>query len=98
MLAQVRKVFQEETQEKEKRRKAAQKRRRHVVAKKMKQAITTLNLQEDEGSRETFASDTNEALEALDDVAEEGDPRPEPSALGIEDTPVVYSATDLEVF
>lgn len=74
-----------------------------MVAKKMKQAINTLNLQEhDDVSRETFASDTNEALESLEVVAEEEgqqeqEPEPEP-AMGTEDTPVVYNAADLEVF
>ena len=67
----------------------------------MKQAINTLNLQEhDDVSRETFASDTNEALESLEVVAEEEgqqEPEPEP-AMGTEDTPVVYNAADLEVF
>lgn len=54
----------------------------------MKQALNTLNLQEhDDISRETFASDTNEALESLEEAAQ-----------GTEDTPVVYSSSDLEVF
>uniref|UniRef100_A0AAZ3PF53 Phosphorylated adapter RNA export protein n=1 Tax=Oncorhynchus tshawytscha TaxID=74940 RepID=A0AAZ3PF53_ONCTS len=94
-------IFYDETQKEYKGKKSAQKRRRHVVAKKMKQAINTLNLQEhDDVSRETFASDTNEALESLEVVAEEEgqqEPEPEP-AMGTEDTPVVYNAADLEVF
>ena len=62
----------------------------------MKQAINTLNMQDhDDVSRETFASDTNEALESLEEVAEEDQPEP---AQGTEETPVVYSSTDLEVF
>lgn len=61
----------------------------------MKQAIGTLNLQEDDDvSRETFASDTNDALELLEDGGEE---QPEP-ALGTEEAPVVYNSNDLEVF
>ncbi|KAE8281599.1 Phosphorylated adapter RNA export protein RNA U small nuclear RNA export adapter protein [Larimichthys crocea] len=92
--AQVRKIFLEEHQKEYKSKKAAQKRRRHMVAKKMKQAIGTLNLQEhDDGSRETFASDTNEALESLEE--EEGQVE---AAVGIEETAVVYNSTDLEVF
>ncbi|KAM3859257.1 phosphorylated adapter RNA export protein [Diretmus argenteus] len=95
--AQVRQIFYDETQKDQKSKKAAQKRRRYVVARKIKQAIDTLNLQEhDDVSRETFASDTNEALESLEDVAEEEE-RVE-AAVGTEDTPVVYTSTDLEVF
>ncbi|XP_053200123.1 phosphorylated adapter RNA export protein [Scomber japonicus] len=94
--AQIREIFFDETQKECKNKKAAQKRRRHVVAKKMKQAIGTLNLQEhDDVSRETFASDTNEALESLEEAAEEGQ---EESAVGIEETAVVYNSADLEVF
>lgn len=97
--AQVKQIFLEETQNDSKSKKAAQKRRRHVVAKKMKQAIGTLNLQEhDDVSRETFASDTNEALESLEEAAEEEDEGREEAAVGIEETAVVYNAADLEVF
>ncbi|CAJ1055622.1 phosphorylated adapter RNA export protein [Xyrichtys novacula] len=100
--AQIRKVFFDEQQKECKSKKAAQKRRRHVVAKKMKQAISTLNLQEhDDVSRETFASDTNEALESLEEAAEdeeEEEEAQEEAAVGIEETAVVYSAADLEVF
>lgn len=61
----------------------------------MKQALNTLDLQEhDDVSRETFASDTNEALESLEEVPED---IVEP-AVGIEETPVVYNSNDLEVF
>lgn len=96
----LKKIFLEENQRDVKSKKAAQKRRRHVVAKKMKQAIGTLNLQEhDDVSRETFASDTNEALEALEEgPEEEEEDAPEPCAVGTEETPVVYSSVDLEVF
>ncbi|XP_032363592.1 phosphorylated adapter RNA export protein [Etheostoma spectabile] len=99
--AQVRKIFFEEQQKDFKTKKAAQKRRRHAVAKKMKQAIGTLDLQEhDDVSRETFASDTNEALESLEEPAEEEEEEEgqEEPAVGIEETPVVYNSADLEVF
>ncbi|KAL6117089.1 phax [Pungitius sinensis] len=92
--SQVRKVFSEEHEKECKSKKAAQKRRRHMVAKKMKQAIGTLNLQEhDDVSRETFASDTNEALESLEEEEEAE------AAVGTEETAaVVYNSGDLEVF
>ncbi|XP_020785138.1 phosphorylated adapter RNA export protein [Boleophthalmus pectinirostris] len=106
--SQLKKIFLEENRQEVRSKKAAQKRRRHLVAKKMKQAIGTLNLQEhDDVSRETFASDTNEALEALEEGPEEeegedGEEReaetPEPKPAGTEENPVVYSAADLEVF
>ncbi|XP_068573247.1 phosphorylated adapter RNA export protein [Cebidichthys violaceus] len=100
--SQVRKIFSEEHQKECKSKKAAQKRRRHMVAKKMKQAIGTLNLQEhDDVSRETFASDTNEALESLEDAAEdeEEEEGQEEAAVGTEETAaVVYNSADLEVF
>lgn len=96
--AQVKKIFHEEQQQECKSKRAAQKRRRHLLAKKMKQAIGTLDLKEhDDVSRETFASDTNEALESLEEAAEEGEAQQE-AALGIEETPVVYNSADLEVF
>lgn len=85
-------IFYEENQKEYNSKKAAKKRRKQIVAKKMKQVISTLNLQEhDDMSRETFASDTEEALGSL----EEG---PSESALGTEDNPVVYNTNDLEVF
>lgn len=97
--AQIRQIFLEEHQKECKSKKAAQKRRRHVVAKKMKQAIGTLNLQEhDDVSRETFASDTNEALESLEEAAEEEEEGQGEAAVGIEETAVVYNSADLEVF
>lgn len=97
--AQIRQIFFEEQQKECKSKKAAQKRRRHVLAKKMKQAIGTLNLQEhDDVSRETFASDTNEALESLEEAAEEEEEAQEETAVGIEETAVVYNSADLEVF
>ncbi|XP_030006410.1 phosphorylated adapter RNA export protein [Sphaeramia orbicularis] len=97
--SQIKQIFLDETQRDNKSKKAAQKRRRHVLAKKMKQAIGTLNLQEhDDVSRETFASDTNEALESLEEAAEEEEEAPVETAVGTEETPVVYNSTDLEVF
>nr|XP_057922152.1 phosphorylated adapter RNA export protein [Doryrhamphus excisus] len=98
--AQIREIFFEESQKEQKSKKSAQKRRRHLVAKKMKQAIGMLDLQEhDDVSRETFASDTNEALEALEEAAKEEDEEiQEDEAVGGEETPVVYNSVDLEVF
>lgn len=101
--SQIKKIFLEEQQKECKSKKAAQKRRRHMLAKKMKQAIGTLNLQEhDDVSRETFASDTNEALESLEEAAEEEEEEEEEgqveAAVGIEETAVVYNSADLEVF
>ncbi|CAM4730940.1 unnamed protein product [Leuciscus chuanchicus] len=85
---QVKEIFYEENQKEYNGKKAAKKRRKQIVAKKMKQAINTLNLQEDDDvSRETFASDTEEALGSLEEPA-----------LGTEDGPVVYNTNDLEVF
>ncbi|CAL8324286.1 unnamed protein product [Lota lota] len=100
--AQLRQVFLDENTEHRKSKKAAQKRRRHLVAKKMKQALNTLHLQEDQESRETFASDTHDALASLgegpDEEGEEPEEEPEEVAVGTEDTPVVYNSADLEVF
>lgn len=99
--AQVRKIFLDEQHKEHKNKKAAQKRKRHLLAKKMKEAIGTLNLQEhDDVSRETFASDTNDALESLEEAAEEeeDDDGQGESVGGIEETAVVYNTTDLEVF
>ncbi|XP_029351253.1 phosphorylated adapter RNA export protein [Echeneis naucrates] len=97
--AQIREIFFEEHQKEYKCKKAAQKRRRHMVAKKMKQAIGTLNLQEhDDVSRETFASDTNEALESLEEAAGEEEEAQEETAVGTEETAVVYNSADLEIF
>lgn len=97
--AQVKKIFLDEQQQECKSKRAAQKRRRHLLAKKMKQAIGTLDLKEhDDVSRETFASDTNEALESLEEAAAEEEEAQQEAALGIEETPVVYNSADLEVF
>ncbi|XP_068163242.1 phosphorylated adapter RNA export protein [Antennarius striatus] len=93
--AQVRKIFLEEQQKDCKSKKAAQKRKRHLLAKNMKQAIDTLNLQEhDDVSRETFASDTNEALESLEEAVE-GE---QEAGGGTDEAAVVYNCADLEVF
>lgn len=100
--AQVRKIFLDEQQKEYKNKKAAQKRKRHLLAKKMKEAIGTLNLQEhDDVSRETFASDTNDALESLEEAAEEEEEEDDGQGVsvgGTEETAVVYNTTDLEVF
>lgn len=98
--AQVRKIFLDEHQKEYKNKKAAQKRKRHLLAKKMKEAIGTLNLQEhDDVSRETFASDTNDALESLEEAAEEEEDDGQGESVGgVEETAVVYNTTDLEVF
>ncbi|CAL8386650.1 unnamed protein product [Boreogadus saida] len=102
--AQLRQVFLEENADLRRSKKAAQKRRRHLVAKKMKNALNTLHLQEDQESRETFASDTHDALASLGEEPEEEEPEeeeeeePEVVAVGTEETPVVYNPADLEVF
>ncbi|XP_074138064.1 phosphorylated adapter RNA export protein isoform X1 [Sminthopsis crassicaudata] len=68
---QIKEIFFVENQKEYENKKAAKKRRIQVLGKKMKQAIKGLNLQEyDDASRETFASDTNEALASLDDSQE----------------------------
>ncbi|XP_033019985.1 phosphorylated adapter RNA export protein [Lacerta agilis] len=68
---QIKEIFYVENQKEYENKKAAKKRRIQVLGKKMKKAIKGLNLQEyDDASRETFASDTNEALASLDDLPE----------------------------
>ncbi|MBN3310722.1 PHAX protein, partial [Amia calva] len=92
---QIKEIFYNENQKEYASKKAAKKRRRHIVGKKMKQAIKTMNLQEhDDASRETFASDTNEALASLDD-SHEGHAE---QALDSEDAVVIYNSNDLEIF
>lgn len=61
----------------------------------MKKAIKGLNLQEyDDASRETFASDTNEALASLDDLQDgHHETKMEP-----EDIIEIDNAHDLEIF
>uniref|UniRef100_A0A8C1VH31 Phosphorylated adapter RNA export protein n=1 Tax=Cyprinus carpio TaxID=7962 RepID=A0A8C1VH31_CYPCA len=97
---QVKEIFHEENQKEYNNKRAAKKRRKRIVSKKMKQAINTLNLEEDDDvSRETFASDTEEALGSLEEAPPESAPEgPPEAALGTEDNPVVYNSTDLEVF
>uniref|UniRef100_T1DM11 Phosphorylated adapter RNA export protein n=1 Tax=Crotalus horridus TaxID=35024 RepID=T1DM11_CROHD len=68
---QIKEIFYIENQKEYENKCAAKKRRFQVLGKKMKQAIKGLNLHEyDDASRETFASDTNEALASLDDLQE----------------------------
>lgn len=89
---QVKEIFYVENQKECESKKAAKKRRRHIVGKKMKEAIKGLNFQEhDDTSRETFASDTNEALASLDD--ENTDMKAE-----TEDAIEVDNSHDLETF
>lgn len=88
----IQEIFYEENQKEYSNKKSAKKRRKKIVAKKMKQAISTLNLQEhDDESRETFASDTEEALVSLEET-------PSESLLETDDNPVIYNSNDLEVF
>ncbi|XP_053329819.1 phosphorylated adapter RNA export protein [Spea bombifrons] len=89
---QVKEIFCEENQKESEVKKAAKKRRRHVIAKKMKEAIKGLNFQEhDDASRETFASDTNEALASLDDEHAE-------MKADTEDAIEIDNTHDLETF
>ncbi|XP_063820306.1 phosphorylated adapter RNA export protein [Pseudophryne corroboree] len=89
---QVKEIFFMENQKEYESKKAAKKRRLHIVGKKMKQAIKGLNFQEhDDTSRETFASDTNEALASLDDENAE-------IKADIEDAFEIDHSNDLETF
>ncbi|NXX40168.1 PHAX protein, partial [Tricholaema leucomelas] len=92
---QIKEIFYLENQKEYENKKAAKKRRTQVLGKKMKKAIKGLNLQEyDDASRETFASDTNEALASLDDLQEgQHEAKMEP-----EDSIEVDNAHDLEIF
>ncbi|XP_027724995.1 phosphorylated adapter RNA export protein [Vombatus ursinus] len=93
--AQIKEIFYIENQKEYENKKAAKKRRIQVLGKKMKQAIKGLNLQEyDDASRETFASDTNEALASLDDSQEGNGER----KLDAEETFEIDHSLDLEVF
>ncbi|XP_056393294.1 phosphorylated adapter RNA export protein [Hyla sarda] len=90
--AQVKEIFYMENQKEYESKKAAKKRRRHIVGKKMKEAIKGLNFQEhDDTSRETFASDTNEALASLDDENNE-------MKAETEDAIEIDNSHDLETF
>ncbi|XP_051850607.1 phosphorylated adapter RNA export protein isoform X2 [Antechinus flavipes] len=92
---QIKEIFFVENQKEYENKKAAKKRRIQVLGKKMKQAIKGLNLQEyDDASRETFASDTNEALASLDDSQEGQGER----KLDSEETFEIDHSLDLEIF
>nr|XP_038026949.1 phosphorylated adapter RNA export protein-like [Anas platyrhynchos] len=92
---QIKEIFYLENQKEYENKKAAKKRRIQVLGKKMKKAIKGLNLQEyDDASRETFASDTNEALASLDDLQDgHHEAKMEP-----EDIIEIDNAHDLEIF
>lgn len=94
-LLSFKEIFYLENQKEYENKKAAKKRRIQVLGKKMKKAIKGLNLQEyDDASRETFASDTNEALASLDDLQEgHNEAKMEP-----EDIIEIDNAHDLETF
>ncbi|XP_043916718.1 phosphorylated adapter RNA export protein [Protopterus annectens] len=88
-------IFFYEIQKESEAKKAAKKRRRFVLAKKMKKVIKSLNLQEhDDASRETFASDTNEALASLEDSHED----PVEMKADPEDAIEIDHGHDLEMF
>ncbi|OBS66690.1 hypothetical protein A6R68_04773 [Neotoma lepida] len=88
-------IFYIENQKEYENKKAARKRRTQLLGKKMKQAIKSLNFQEDDDtSRETFASDTNEALASLDE-AQEG---PGETKLDAEEAIEVDHPQDLDIF
>uniref|UniRef100_A0A8D0L998 Phosphorylated adapter RNA export protein n=1 Tax=Sphenodon punctatus TaxID=8508 RepID=A0A8D0L998_SPHPU len=92
---QIKEIFFVENQKEYENKKAAKKRRNQVLGKKIKQAIKGLNLQEyDDASRETFASDTNEALASLDDL-QEGHAE---TKLDPEDAIEIDNTHDLEIF
>ncbi|KAK7831321.1 hypothetical protein U0070_024609 [Myodes glareolus] len=92
---QIKDIFYIENQKEYENKKAARKRRTQLLGKKMKQAIKSLNFQEDDDtSRETFASDTNEALASLDE-AQEG---PGETKLDAEEAIEVDHPQDLDIF
>ncbi|XP_007897546.1 phosphorylated adapter RNA export protein [Callorhinchus milii] len=92
---QIKEIFYDENQ-KYNNRKAAKKRRRHLVGKKVKQAIKDLNLQvDDDTSRETFASDTNDALASVEDTEEHHTEKPVEDP---EDAIELDNSNDLEIF
>ncbi|XP_033886833.3 phosphorylated adapter RNA export protein-like [Acipenser ruthenus] len=92
---QKREIFLDENRKDYTSKKAAQKRRRQLVGKEMKKVIKTLNLQEhDDASRETFASDTHEALASL----EESHEGPTETALDMEEAAVIYNSNEVETF
>ncbi|XP_059102318.1 phosphorylated adapter RNA export protein [Peromyscus eremicus] len=92
---QIKDIFYIENQKEYENKKAARKRRTQLLGKKMKQAIKSLNFQEDDDtSRETFASDTNEALASLDE-AQEGAGE---TKLDAEEAIEVDHTQDLDIF
>uniref|UniRef100_A0A2K5IH61 Phosphorylated adapter RNA export protein n=1 Tax=Colobus angolensis palliatus TaxID=336983 RepID=A0A2K5IH61_COLAP len=92
---QIKDIFYTENQKEYENKKAARKRRTQVLGKKMKQAIKRLNFQEDDDtSRETFASDTNEALASLDE-SQEGHGE---AKLDSEEATEVDHSHDLDIF
>ncbi|XP_008066040.1 phosphorylated adapter RNA export protein [Carlito syrichta] len=92
---QIKDIFYIENQKEYENKKAARKRRTQVLGKKMKQAIKSLNFQEDDDtSRETFASDTNEALASLDE-SQEGHGE---AKLDAEEAIEVDHSHDLDIF
>ncbi|XP_053114139.1 phosphorylated adapter RNA export protein-like [Hemicordylus capensis] len=92
---QIKEIFCIENQKEYENKKAAKKRRIQVLGKKMKKAIKGLNLQEyDDASRETFASDTNEALASLEDL-QEGHSE---MKLDPEDAIEIDNTHDLDIF
>ncbi|XP_072137178.1 phosphorylated adapter RNA export protein [Mobula birostris] len=93
---QIKEIFYDENQKEYNSKKAAKKRRRHIIGKKMKQAIKDLNLQvDDDASRETFASDTNDALASVEDTEEV---QMDKSTLDLEDAIDLDHSNDLEIF
>ncbi|XP_069749190.1 phosphorylated adapter RNA export protein [Narcine bancroftii] len=93
---QLKEIFYEENQREYSSKKAAKKRRRHIIGKKMKQAIKELNLQvDDDTSRETFASETNDALASVEDTEEI---QMEKSTLDPEDAIELDNSNDLQIF
>ncbi|MBZ3888846.1 Phosphorylated adapter RNA export protein [Sciurus carolinensis] len=92
---QIKDIFYIENQKEDENKKAARKRRTQVLGKKMKQAMKSLNFQEDnDTSRETFASDTNEALASLDEP-QEGHSE---TKLDAEEVTEVDHSQDLDIF
>ncbi|XP_054997842.1 phosphorylated adapter RNA export protein [Sorex araneus] len=92
---QIKDIFYIENQKEYENKKAARKRRTQILGKKMKQAIKSLNFQEDDDtSRETFASDTNEALASLDE-SQEGHGE---TKLDAEEAIEVDHSNDLDIF
>ncbi|KAK2082241.1 hypothetical protein P7K49_039466, partial [Saguinus oedipus] len=94
---QIKDIFDIENQKEYENKKAARKRTTQVLGGKVKQAIKRLNFQEDDDdtSRETFASDTNEALASLDESVTGRTWR---SKLDAEEAIEVDHSHDLDIF